>query len=393
MWGGPPQGHPNPRPAHPAYDDPASPLLSTGDFAIPLTCGRVPVPPLNTPTLENHDLAFGPQSNVLDAFMGQPYSDTAQDLHFDLANLNPMISHPNTMEPFSVDMFDLEPDHLDFTDAMEDLRPGNPPKTSDTTSPASTDHSTPTLSWRATSVDFETASYESWPGFACNPSPAEPLTPKTTKFYLEKLKMALRNGGSWKSDHARGRTSQKSSSNDEAICSEIRNDGVRDKLLVVIQTLMHKATAMHGRHIPHDASFANRVPAKSENDSFVPLPPVATLEQFLRTYMARFESRYRFVTKHGLKPSEMLGPSTGESSRLLLLLMIAHGAMVGSYADWCLSSTLTEACRISFLEIAGTDPSRLGEKHVFCTGLGMIGLTTWSGEAWHMNVSSIERLI
>ena len=288
-------------------------------------------------------------------------------------------------------MFDFHPDQLNFADFMDGVEPSFPLKTSEMTSPGSATSAMQEMSTITTPIHAHPAAHEDWPAFACNPTSVELSSWKNTRWYLDTLKTALKNGGSWGNAPLTNPATFDNASSNETIFGELINNSTRDKLLVVTQGLIQKATA-HTRHALSNSTYPVTSAQDIDHESFVPIPPAEVLDRYLRVYWSRFEPYYGFATTVDLHPSRMLDASAGKSSSLLLLSMVAHGALAGSYADWCLSSTLTEACHFSFRELmTGEDSQRLRDTEALRVALSMLCLTAWSGDAWHMNVMSSFR--
>jgi hypothetical protein len=285
------------------------------------------------------------------------------------------------LEPSMSELFDLEPVEFGDMAPMEDIKRTMSPRISTTTTSRTSPMLETPFSTRAQSEELDTPPYENWPGFACNPIGPRATATKTVRDYLGQLHNVLKQSNAWNYEPQENPLSPKSGRPVETL-----NSSGRDRLLVVIQSLIHKSTQIY-RQGSTSTPFGPRDVSSLENDSFVPVPSAERLGHFLRTYMSRFEPYYGFVTENCLSPERMLDNSSGQSSSLMLLLMLAHGAMVGSPEDWSFGSTLTEACRISFRELSGSDHHTFNDLEVLRSALAMTCLTAWSGDAWHMNTA------
>jgi hypothetical protein len=123
----------------------------------------------------------------------------------------------------------------------------------------------------------------------------------------------------------------------------------RDKLLAITQSFLHKALDIH----KDDPSFS---PSSGESpglttSNFVLLPPTHVLHHFLRSYANSFERFYPTTARGILDANELMQSYNDKASSLLILMMIAQGAMTipSIEARW-LTDGFTEACRISLFD-------------------------------------------
>ena len=227
------------------------------------------------------------------------------------------------------------------------------------------------------------AGQEGWPCFRCNPPIQSCICPKTAKVYLEGLEQTLKNQDTWNSWGARPDDVDRAASRE--ILTEPFVGCTRDKLLAITQSFLHKALEIHrAGPLGSPESLSNSDLGCAE---FIILPPPAVMEYFLRAYVCRFEPYYAFVPGGILKPNELMQLSNGKASSLLLLLMVAQGAMATSTVEArYLSSGLTEACRISLFDIIEKDVSLCSDPIVLRCALLFTTLAAWSGDKWHMDV-------
>jgi len=231
-----------------------------------------------------------------------------------------------------------------------------------------------------------TAAREGWPCFRCNPPIPTVSCPKTAKLYLEGLEQTLKNQDTWSSwdtqlddiDRATG----------EEVLTESFIGCTRDKLLAITQGFLHKALEIHrARPVGSPESLGT---SNLDCAQFIILPPPEVLEHFLRAYVCRFEPYYGFVSGGILKPNEIMQLSNGKASSLLLLLMVAQGAMATSTVQArYLTSGLTEACRISLFDIIEKDIVLSSDPIVLRCALLCTTLAAWSGDKWHMDVGRL----
>ncbi len=263
--------------------------------------------------------------------------------------------------------------------SMSDVRLQESPRTSDKGRPSS--------SFQRAIQEHEAviAAQEGWPCFRCNPPTQSSSCPKTARLYLEGLERTLKNQDNWSSWGPRP------DDIDRAVKCDVLTEPfvgcTRDKLLAITQSFLHKALETH-RTGPAGSpeSLSNSDPDSAE---FIILPPPAVLEYFLRAYVCRFEPYYPFVPGGTLKPNELMQLNNGKASSLLLLLMIAQGAMATSTVEArYLTSGLTEACRLSLFDLIEKDIVLSSDPMVLRCALLFTTLAAWSGDKWHMDVCS-----
>lgn len=231
------------------------------------------------------------------------------------------------------------------------------------------------------------AAQEGWPCFRCNPPTSSKFCPKTARLYLEGLEQTLKNQDAWnawamQTDELERATAPRISTEPFAGCT-------RDKLLAITQSFLHKALEIHRTGLvgsPEDCGSVD-----SSCAEFIILPPPNVLEDFLRAYVGRFEPYYSFVPSGVLKPNELMQLSNGKASSLLLLLMVAQGAMATPTVEArYLTSGLTEACRISLFDIIEKDIVLSSDPIVLRCAVLFTTLAAWSGDKWHMDVGSLS---
>ena len=244
-------------------------------------------------------------------------------------------------------------------------------------------HSTSTYQRSFQEHEAVTAAREGWPCFRCNPPIGTIACPNTAKLYLEGLEQTLKNQDTWSSWDTRPDELDRATG--EEVVTESFAGCTRDKLLAITQSFLHKALEIHrARPVgsPESLSISDLDCAQ-----FIILPPPEVLEYFLRAYVCRFEPYYGFVSGGVLRPNEIMQLSNGKASSLLLLLMVAQGAMATSTVEArYLTSGLTETCRISLFDIIEKDIVLSSDPIVLRCALLFTTLAAWSGDKWHMDV-------
>ena len=239
----------------------------------------------------------------------------------------------------------------------------------------------------ALGVDFE-----DWPCFVCNPPSGEKVRPKTGRIFLEGLEHTLKNH-----DTVQPSTFLLGGDRDDrAFNAEINiepfSGRARDKLMVVTQSILHKARKIHGssarERLENNQDHLPDSPPSYEVFSI--LPSADDLEHLLQSYANRFESYNSSVPSRLLSPIAILESTEERCSSLLLLLMFAQGAMATPTNEArYFTSGLTEACRLSWFGLVEKDVSLSRDPTMLRSALMFINLAAWSGDKWHMDVSLI----
>ncbi|KAI9776535.1 MAG: hypothetical protein M1839_009516 [Geoglossum umbratile] len=229
---------------------------------------------------------------------------------------------------------------------------------------------------------------EGWPAFRCNPPAPSSTCPRTAKFHLERLEHILSSHEAWDTwDAALGDA------------NFVNNDGIsvaqfapstRDKVLAITQSFLHKALEIH--RVDH-GSPGNYGSPGSSNSRFIILPPPNVLEDFLRAYVNTFEHYYTLVPAGELNANElMMQLGNDKAASLLILLMIAQGAMViPNTQSRYLTGGLAEACRISLFDLIEKDILLSADPTVLRCALLFTIQAGWSGDKWHMDIAMGQR--
>ena len=161
--------------------------------------------------------------------------------------------------------------------------------------------------------------------------------------------------------------------------------------MVITQSFLSKAREIHGSSsattpVSSDRQLPNN-PATAGFQGFVILPSPSILENLLRAYVGRFEPYYPAFPAGTLSPADIMDSSNEKASSLLLLLLIAQGAMASPTVEArYLTCGLTEACRISLFDLLEKDVSLAADPTMLRSALLFMNLGVWSGDKWHMDV-------
>lgn len=218
------------------------------------------------------------------------------------------------------------------------------------------------------------AAWDGWTVFRCTPAIPLSSCPRTARLNIERLELSLRNHEAW--SNWRPSWDESNFQQEGQVTVMQLREATRDKLLAITQSILHKALDIHKDGMSRSPSVSN----------FILLPPARTLEYFLRTYANSFERYYPMTDRGVLDPNELMQSFNDEASSLLILMMIAQGAMVipPVEARW-LTGGLTEVCRISLSQFIEKNIIVAGDPIVLRAALLLTVQAAWSGEKWQMD--------
>ena len=229
---------------------------------------------------------------------------------------------------------------------------------------------------------------EEWSCFRCNPLSNTPIYPKTGRMHLEALEHTLKNDNVWQVWTPQPAYNKETGASSRITIEPFRGTA-RDKLMAITQSFLHKAQEIHGSSSTETPGRHNQHLSNSST-SFIILPSSNILDHFLCAYASRFESIYTSIPASTFSPMQLMESSREKPSSLLLLLMIAHGAMATPTTEArYLASGLTEACRIYLFDLLEKDVSLSTDPIMLRSALLFINLAAWSGDKWHMDVRTI----
>lgn len=230
---------------------------------------------------------------------------------------------------------------------------------------------------------------DSWNVFRCTPTVPSGSCPTTAKLNLERLEHTLRNQETWSTWTPPWDESDIAGS-DPLVVMQL-HESTRDKLLAITQTFLHRALETHrevsGTIQPNGAS-----PVSLGGSNFVLLPPGRVLEYFLRSYATSFERYYCLTSRGVLDANELMHCYNDKASSLLILMMIAQGAMnVPSMEARWLTGGLTEACRISLFDLIERNIAMSSDPIALHSALLFTVQAAWSGDKWQMDIAMGQR--
>ncbi|KAF2121896.1 hypothetical protein BDV96DRAFT_482531 [Lophiotrema nucula] len=233
------------------------------------------------------------------------------------------------------------------------------------------------------------AAQDGWTVFRCTPTIPSSSCPRTARLNLERLEQSLKNYEGWST--WRPSWEENDFDQGEVVSVSPIHDNARDKLMAITQSFLHKALDIHKESMGSSPSSGGSPSSTSSN--FVILPPARVLEYFLRSYAKSFERYYPMTSRGVLDVNELMGPHLNDrASSLLLLMMIAQGAMVipSIEARW-LTGGLTEACRISLFDLIEKNIIMAGDPIVLRAALLFTVQAAWSGDKWQMDIAMGQR--
>ncbi|KNG52672.1 transcription factor cmr1 [Stemphylium lycopersici] len=233
------------------------------------------------------------------------------------------------------------------------------------------------------------AAQDGWTVFRCTPSIASSSCPRTARLNLERLELSLKNHEGWSSWTPSWDESDFQQGGRIAV-SKLQ-ESTRDKLLAITQSFLHKALDIH-KEGSSSSSSGESPGSTASHSNFVLLPPARVLEYFLKSYANSFERYYPTSARGVLDTNELMQNYNDKASSLLILMMIAQGAMTipSVEARW-LTGGFTEACRISLFDLIEKNIIMAGDPIVLRAALLFTVQAAWSGDKWQMDIAMGQR--
>ncbi|PVI07731.1 transcription factor Bmr1 [Periconia macrospinosa] len=232
------------------------------------------------------------------------------------------------------------------------------------------------------------AAQDGWTVFRCTPSIPSSSCPRTAKLNLERLEQSLKNHEGW----SNWRPPVDESDYNQEGCIDVAkiHEATREKLFAITQSFLHKALDIHKDDSSSSPSSGDSPGSASSN--FVILPPAHVLDLFLRSYANSFERFYPTTARGLLDANELMQNYNDKASSLLILMMIAQGAMTipSIEARW-LTGGFTEACRISLFDLVEKNIIMAGDPIVLRAALLFTVQAAWSGDKWQMDIAMGQR--
>ncbi|KAI6797072.1 transcription factor Cmr1 [Hortaea werneckii] len=231
---------------------------------------------------------------------------------------------------------------------------------------------------------------DSWTVFRCLPTIPSTSCPKTARLNVELLEQTLRNHKGW-GNWSPAWDEQEFAGGDHLTVMQL-HESTRDKLLAITQSFLHKALEIHRENGPNSPSESRHSPGSHSGSNFVLLPPARVLEYFLRSYANCFERYYPLTSRGILDANELLHCYYDRAASLLVLMMVAQGAMnIPSHEARMLTGGLTEACRISLFDLIERNVIMSGDPIALHSALLFTVQAAWSGDKWQMDIAMGQR--
>ncbi|CAO2656357.1 Nn.00g051600.m01.CDS01 [Neocucurbitaria sp. VM-36] len=234
------------------------------------------------------------------------------------------------------------------------------------------------------------AAQDGWTVFRCTPSIPSSSCPRTAKMNLERLELSLKNHEGWSNWTPSWDESDFQQGGQIAVAK--MQEPTRDKLLAITQSFLHKALDTHKDGMSTSSSSGESPGSMASGSNFVLLPPARVLEYFLKSYTNSFERYYPTSSRGVLDTNELMQNYNDKASSLLILMMIAQGAMnIPSIEARWLTGGFTEACRISLFDLIERNIIMAGDPIVLRAALLFTVQAAWSGDKWQMDIAMGQR--
>ncbi|KAF2798244.1 transcription factor Bmr1 [Melanomma pulvis-pyrius CBS 109.77] len=232
------------------------------------------------------------------------------------------------------------------------------------------------------------AAQDGWTVFRCTPPIPSSSCPRTARLNLERLELSLKSTELWNS--WRPSWDEADFQFGEQISVTPLHEATRDKIMALTQTFLHKALDIHKDGMSSSSSSGES--PGSNSSTYILLPSARVLEYFLRSYALSFERYYPMCSRGVLDTNELMQNYNDKASTLLILMMIAQGAMmVPSLDARSLTGGLTEACRISLFDLIERNIIMAGDPIVLRAALLFTVQAAWSGDKWQMDIAMGQR--
>ncbi|KAF2129821.1 transcription factor Cmr1 [Dothidotthia symphoricarpi CBS 119687] len=234
------------------------------------------------------------------------------------------------------------------------------------------------------------AAQDGWTVFRCTPSIPSNSCPRTARLNLERLELSLKNHEGWSNWSPSWDETDFQQGGQVAVAK--LQECTRDKLLAITQAFLHKALDIHKDGQSTSSSSSESPESSASGSNFVLLPPARVLEHFLKSYANSFERYFPTSSRGILDANELMQNYNEKASSLLILMMIAQGAMsIPSIEARLLTGGFTEACRISLFDLIEKNIIMAGDPIVLRAALLFTVQAAWSGDKWQMDISMGQR--
>lgn len=315
--------------------------------------------------------------------VASPFSDTqpwttedriCDPLYMMMMDFGPSEANGPKEIPFENPQMNALMSNLEIDGPMSNLYPGN-------------EHCS-IATFRGPDIDAIVEARNCWTVFRCTPLISSTLCPTTARTNIKHLELSLMSYDHW-DNWTRFWFEDNPQQPYLPVVAKLQ-EITRDKLLAITQSFFLEALDSHkaGTHL----TSGNLSPVcAASHPRYILLPPKTTLESLLSSYSNSFELYYPITARGFLDPNELMFSHNERTTALLILMMIAHGALTISSieARW-LTGGLTEICRISLSDFAGRNII-VGDAMVLQAALLFTVLAAWSGDKWQMDFAMSQR--
>lgn len=230
---------------------------------------------------------------------------------------------------------------------------------------------------------------EHWTIFQCTPLLNDP-PPYMFHRYVAHLERNFRSPGPWAVSEENWRNSYFPPQ--ERFTNVSLTDETRERMVMIAQYFLRLSLDCHG---PSAHPPLNNCPAGgslSIQTPYISLPSTKILSIYLETFLASFEPYYPLNPARGLNPNKLAPSSNEKGATLLLLLMIAYGAMKEPTAKARhLAVGIAEIARLAILDHLEKDNYASRRALTLHCGLLSTVENAFGGEKWHMEIGMGQR--
>ncbi|KEF51225.1 uncharacterized protein A1O9_12728 [Exophiala aquamarina CBS 119918] len=229
----------------------------------------------------------------------------------------------------------------------------------------------------------------------CRCTPAQSATiPKDLEPEAFSPSQLFGMSGSWSDSIEKWR--ERTFKSDEHITQVDLTEETREWMLVILQSLLQLSPDFHvlkpSFRSSLSSSTSNVDGGQRPSNSFMLLPPNGSLRRYLEIYLTSFEPFLPSIPALSLNPNKLATSSNERGATVLLLLMVALGAMLDpAIKARHFSKVLFELCRHTILDtIAKDDGTSRQTLTLHCALLFVVG-AAFSGKRLHMNIATCQR--
>lgn len=220
---------------------------------------------------------------------------------------------------------------------------------------------------------------EGWPLFQCNPITPLSACPSTAAQHVKNLAILLKDG-----KMAMDRRLE----HDSSVPVEPLLASIREQLNSVLQELFNGVQRLYGIQDHRDNGIFDWVGV-----SILVLPTPRILDFYLRAYASCCEPYYPFVPTTTLKINDLAEGGNVTLPGVVMLLMLAAGAMTCSASEphGQFTHGLLEICSVSLRKLMEQNIKLVSDLEVSQCALLLIMVAAWSGDKWQMDAAIYQK--